>query len=90
MQVIINSGKKVIFCENVLSSIEFKEALCEVLFTDFKVPRVSFFSTPWLALFATGRPNGLIIDVGNLETVVMPVWTSDAGLRYAILIFLAY
>lgn len=38
-----------------------------------QVPSVSFASAHLLALMASGRVTGLVVDVGHLETTVLPV-----------------
>ena len=39
----------------------------------FQVPSISFIPPHLLALLAIGRTTGLVVDVGYLETVVLPV-----------------
>lgn len=41
-----------------------------------QVPSISFFPPQLLALLATGRTTGLVVDVGHLETVILPVGPS--------------
>jgi hypothetical protein len=51
-----------------------------------KILKVSFIPTPWSALFATGHTNGLIIDVGNKETTICPVYDSVCLFSYHVCI----
>ena len=39
----------------------------------FQVPSVSFTCAPVLSLLATGASTGLVVDLGNLESTVIPV-----------------
>lgn len=72
-RLLVVDSKKVIICDSILSSITFKTALCKVLFS-LNVPCISFFPSPWLALFACGRSSGLVIDVGEIDVTVAPVY----------------
>lgn len=51
-----------------------QHAICEVLLGKLGVPRVSFIDTHVLASVAAGRMIALVVDVGYLETTVMPVY----------------
>lgn len=51
-----------------------QDALCGVLLGNLGVPSVSFIDTHTLALLATGRNTGLVVDCGYWETTVMPVY----------------
>lgn len=51
-----------------------QDALCSVLFSNMRVPSISFVDTHTLALLAVGRTTGLVVDCGYWETVVMPVY----------------
>jgi hypothetical protein len=53
---------------------------------NIQTPKVSFIPTPWSALFATGQTNGLIIDVGNVETTICPVYDSVCLFSYHVCI----
>jgi actin-related protein 10 len=47
--------------------------IAKLLFDYFQVPSISFVPTHLMALLTTGLTTGLVIDVGNLETSVLPV-----------------
>lgn len=47
--------------------------IAKLLFDYFQVPSISFVPIHLMALLTTGITTGLIIDVGNLETSVLPV-----------------
>ncbi|GAA5865534.1 hypothetical protein JCM3774_002042 [Rhodotorula dairenensis] len=68
--------RKIIVAENPLLSTRVKEMIARVLFDNLQVPSLSFASAPVLALMASGRLSGLVVDVGHLETTVTPVFHS--------------
>ncbi|GJN93573.1 hypothetical protein Rhopal_006630-T1 [Rhodotorula paludigena] len=68
--------RKVIVLENPLLPTRVKELIARVLFDNLQVPSLSFASTPLLALMAAGTLTGLVIDVGHLETTVLPIFHS--------------
>ncbi len=45
-----------------------------------QVPSVSFIQTGLAAILATGRTTALVVDVGHLETTVLPVSLNQAGI----------
>lgn len=47
--------------------------IARLLFDYFQVPSISFVPIHLMALLTTGLTTGLVIDVGNLETTVLPV-----------------
>lgn len=51
-----------------------QQALCHVLLENIRVPSVSFINTHVLCTLAAGRTAALVVDVGYLETCVMPVF----------------
>lgn len=51
-----------------------REKLCQMLFEVFNVPALSIGNTSVLALYATGRSTGLVIDSGASKTHIGPVW----------------
>lgn len=60
--------------ENVLHPLALKKLLLEILFDVFQVPSVTFYPSHLSALATTGSPNGLVVDIGWLETSAMPVY----------------
>lgn len=62
-----------IICESPLAPVILKQMIAKLLFDYFQVPSISFVPTHLMALLTTGITTGLIIDVGNLETSVLPV-----------------
>ncbi|WFD34331.1 hypothetical protein MCUN1_001170 [Malassezia cuniculi] len=51
-----------------------QDAICEVVLHRLEAAAVSFIDSHTLALVAAGRSTGLVVDVGYLETCVMPVY----------------
>lgn len=66
-------SRKVIICESPLAPVVLKQMIAKLLFDYFQVPSISFVPIHLMALLTTGITAGLIIDVGNLETSVLPV-----------------
>lgn len=62
-----------IICESPLAPVVLKQMIAKLLFDYFQVPSISFVPIHLMALLTTGITTGLIIDVGNLETSVLPV-----------------
>ena len=50
-----------------------REALCDLLFDKLGVAALSLTTSCGLALFATGRPTGVVVDVGDGLARVVPV-----------------
>ncbi|GAA5821811.1 hypothetical protein JCM11251_001037 [Rhodosporidiobolus azoricus] len=68
--------RKVIVVENPLLSTAVRDMIARVLFDNLQVPSLSFASAPVLSLLAAGAVTGLVVDVGHLETTVVPVFHS--------------
>lgn len=51
-----------------------QDALCHVLLHHVGAAAVSFVDAPALALVAAGRATGLVVDIGHLETCVLPIY----------------
>ncbi|KAL1919953.1 uncharacterized protein VTP21DRAFT_1885 [Calcarisporiella thermophila] len=68
--------RKVLICESPLLPIPVKKIIAKILFEEMQVPSVSFAPTHLLALLTTGQTTGLVIDCGNLETTVLPIFSS--------------
>ncbi|GAA5972583.1 hypothetical protein JCM11641_001911 [Rhodosporidiobolus odoratus] len=68
--------RKVIVLENPLLSTAVKDMIARVLFDNLQIPSLSFASAPLLSLLAAGTVTGLVVDVGHLETTVLPVFHS--------------
>ncbi|GAA5853762.1 hypothetical protein JCM8547_007439 [Rhodosporidiobolus lusitaniae] len=68
--------RKVIVVENPLLSTAVKDMIARVLFDNLQIPSLSFASAPLLSLMAAGTVTGLVVDVGHLETTVLPVFHS--------------
>ncbi|SPO32062.1 related to ACT1 - Actin [Ustilago trichophora] len=66
--------RKVLVAENPMLPTSIKEMICKVLFNNLQVPSVSFVPAPLLSLLAVGRITGLVLEVGYLESTLMPVY----------------
>ncbi|KAF8312521.1 actin-like ATPase domain-containing protein [Clavulina sp. PMI_390] len=69
-------ARKVVLVENPLLPIAVKDSLVRVLFLNLLVPSVSFAPSHLLALIATGRLSGLVLDCGYVDTVSLPIFGS--------------
>ncbi|CAO3608559.1 unnamed protein product [Mucor hiemalis] len=56
--------------------------IARLLFDYFQVPSISFVPIHLMALLTTGLTTGLVIDVGNLETSVLPIYVSRPLIPY--------
>ncbi|OZJ02736.1 hypothetical protein BZG36_04674, partial [Bifiguratus adelaidae] len=69
-------SRKVTICESPLLPVQLKQLIAKILFQHFHAPSISFAPIHFLAILSTGRTTGLVVDVGNLETIVLPVYLS--------------
>lgn len=78
--------RKVIVLENPMLPIRIKHIIASTLLEHLQVPSLSFALTPLCALLSIGRITGLVLDVGNLETCILPVSisTEDPASAYAV------
>lgn len=60
--------------------------IARLLFDYFQVPSISFVPIHLMALLTTGLTTGLVIDVGNLETSVLPVSLTQIQFMHILLI----
>lgn len=68
-----SKARKVIVLENPLLPLRIKQTVAKILFEHLQVPSLSFALSPLCALLSIGRATGLVVDVGNLETCLLPV-----------------
>lgn len=68
-------ARKVILVEHPLLPLYIKDIIARILFEN-QVPSVSFACSHLLSLFSTGRITGLVLDCGNLESVVLPIFAA--------------
>ena len=68
--------RPVVLVEDHLMSTYFRRALVTCLFEVFEVPMVLFLPKAVGALTLTGTTTGIVLDVGEHETRVMPVYDS--------------
>ncbi|KAI7904381.1 actin family [Cokeromyces recurvatus] len=69
-------SRKVIICESPLTPVVLKQIIARLLFEHFQVHSISFVPIHLMALLTTGLTTGLIIDVGHLETTILPIYAS--------------
>ncbi|KZT57651.1 actin-like ATPase domain-containing protein [Calocera cornea HHB12733] len=67
-------GRKIIVAENPMLPVCIKEMMARILFKNLQVPSVSFAPSGLLALLASGRTTGLVVDIGHLETTILPIY----------------
>ena len=65
--------RRVVVVESVFCPTTFRDTLAKVLFDHYEVPSVLFAPSHLAVLFTLGIPSGLVIDVGQKETQVLPV-----------------
>ncbi|KAJ6251303.1 hypothetical protein M0813_15147 [Anaeramoeba flamelloides] len=63
-----------------------RERMAQIMFETFKVPAMYLMNTATLALYASGRTSGIVIDSGDGVTHIVPVFRGYA-LPHAILRF---
>ncbi|KAH9945081.1 actin-domain-containing protein [Epithele typhae] len=68
-------SRKVILVEHPLLPLHLKEIMARILFNNLQVPSISFASSHLLALLASGRVTGLVLDCGHLESTVLPIFS---------------
>ncbi|KAJ2518287.1 hypothetical protein GGI11_002914 [Coemansia sp. RSA 2049] len=66
-----------------------RRALVRVLLGNLRVPQVSFYPRPVVALMTCGRSTGLVVDCGFRVTAVTPVYDSRPLMPYAVVTPLA-
>ena len=66
--------RPVVVVENFLMPSQFRKALVYCLFDVYEVPLVLMLPTPVASLTLTGANTGIVIDIGEQETRVMPVF----------------
>ncbi|KAJ3246523.1 hypothetical protein HDU78_006743 [Chytriomyces hyalinus] len=66
--------RKVIVAEKALMPTQIKLMIADILFRVLNVPAVQFASSELLTLLCTGKSSGLVVDIGPLETSVVPIY----------------
>ncbi|GAA5965451.1 hypothetical protein JCM3765_002387 [Sporobolomyces pararoseus] len=66
--------RKVLVVENPLLSTQVKDMIARVLFDNLQVPSINYASAPLLSLLTAGSVTGLVVDIGHLETTVLPIF----------------
>ncbi|KAI8821843.1 actin family [Fimicolochytrium jonesii] len=73
--------RKVILVESVLMPTVIKEMIVAVLFEVMQTPSINVVPASVVALLTVGQITGLVVDCGNLETTVVPVFEGRAFLH---------
>ena len=63
----------VLLTEPALSPKEEREEITRIMFENFKAPAFYIAISQVLALFASGRTTGIVVDIGHSGTTVVPV-----------------
>ena len=63
----------ILFTESVASPPENREKMAQVMFEHFNVPALAIRTTAELALFASGRKTGVVVEFGYDVTHVVPI-----------------
>lgn len=66
-------ARKVILLENPMLPVHVKEIIANTCLALLSVPSLSFACAPLCSLLSLGRITGLVLDVGNLESCLLPV-----------------
>ncbi|KAN0060131.1 hypothetical protein ACQY0O_008105 [Thecaphora frezii] len=66
--------RKVLVLENASMPTIVKEMICKVLLSNLQVPSVSFVPSHLMALVASGRITGLVVECGYHETSILPIY----------------
>ncbi|KAJ2758317.1 hypothetical protein H4S06_002758 [Coemansia sp. BCRC 34490] len=69
--------------------VSVRRALVRVLLGNLRVPQVSFYPRPVVALMTCGRSTGLVVDCGFRVTTVTPVYDSRPLMPYTVVTPLA-
>ncbi|TPX70701.1 hypothetical protein SpCBS45565_g01568 [Spizellomyces sp. 'palustris'] len=74
--------RKVILCESPLLPLPIKQTIADILFTELEIPSLTFVPSPLAALLTVGKLTGLVIDCGNLETSIVPIYEGRPLIYY--------
>ncbi|KAJ1904240.1 hypothetical protein LPJ81_002611 [Coemansia sp. IMI 209127] len=77
-------AKKVAIVESPMLPAPVKRALARVLLGNLRVPQLSFYPAPVVALVTCGRTTGLVVDCGHRVTTVTPVYDSRPLVPYMV------
>jgi len=72
-------SQPVLITEPPLNPKASRERTVQILFNTFNVPALYLYETPVLALFATGRTTGCVVDSGHGVTHIVPIYEGYAA-----------
>lgn len=64
----------VLITEPIANSAPAREKIAEILLEKLKFGAISIATSPILPMYAAGRTSGIVLDVGDTVTQVVPVW----------------
>lgn len=67
--------RKVVIVETVLCPTEIREMFAKVLFRHFEISSILFVSSHLVTLSTLAIENALVVDIGNKEAIVIPVFS---------------
>ncbi len=67
----------VLLTASPLTPKEHREQMVRIMFESFNVPALYITTAPVLALYAAGRTTGIVVDIGDGVTHVVPVYEGD-------------
>eukprot|EP01105_Mastigella_eilhardi_P023908 TRINITY_DN6113_c0_g1_i1.p1 TRINITY_DN6113_c0_g1~~TRINITY_DN6113_c0_g1_i1.p1 ORF type:complete len:1182 (-),score=308.16 TRINITY_DN6113_c0_g1_i1:54-3599(-) len=68
----------VLISDETLNPAANREKMMQILFETFNVPAVYVTSAPVLALYASGRTTGIVINIGDTTTQIVPIYEGFA------------
>ena len=69
-----STGRKVILTEAPMNPLKNREKLCQIMFEELKVDAVHFSTQAVLSLYARGMMSGVVVDVGDGVSHIIPVY----------------
>ena len=65
--------RKVVVVESILTSVQFRNILAEVLFKNFQAVSVLFIPSHLASIYTLGITTGLVLDCGYVDCQIMPI-----------------
>ena len=78
------SEHPVLLTEAPLNPRQNREKMAEIMFNEFNVPALYVAMQAALSLYASGRTTGLVVDIGDGVTHIVPIWEGfaiDKGIK---------
>jgi actin-related protein len=71
------SEQPVLFSVPIQSPLANEQKIAEILFETFSVPTVGGVLAPALSLYASGKDSGVVIEIGDGATQIVPIYQSQ-------------